>query len=140
MIMLNHYKFPKRKAQVTTEIIVVLAIAFFVFIVFLSIILSKEGEIEAKRTSNNADKLAKLISASINQVYIAGNGARKTIYIPNSMNGVTGYNITISGTTVDVSYERAHVQDSLVTSRISGAFSKGYNNITNNYGEIIISS
>ncbi|HOI18893.1 MAG TPA: hypothetical protein PLX15_03450 [Candidatus Woesearchaeota archaeon] len=138
--MFNRRVCRNKSAQLTTEVIIVLAIAFFVFLIFLMIILPKEQEIESKRTKNKATELANLISSSINQVYISGNGAQKTIYIPQTVNGIADYNITISGVIVDINYKKSHVQSSIMTSRITGEFELGYNLITNSFGEIIISS
>jgi hypothetical protein len=87
---MNHEK----KAQISTEFIMISSIALAVFLMVFTIIDRRDDEIYSGLTMLYAKTEADSLASSINTVFLAGEGAWKTVSIPETL--MTGEEYTIN--------------------------------------------
>jgi hypothetical protein len=86
----------KKRAQISTEFIMIASIALAVFLIALIIIGRRDDEIYPGLTRLYARTEADSLASSINTIFLAGEGARKTISIPETLMTGEEYAINIS--------------------------------------------
>jgi hypothetical protein len=99
----------KCRGQVTLEFIVIIAIAFIIFLIIFSFISQERRSANQMVWSQDAQNLANSIADNINSVYLAGNGARINMTLPIKLIGAIDYGVTVRRRLVTVStplYER----------------------------------
>jgi type II secretory pathway pseudopilin PulG len=84
-----------KRGQAGVELMITIAMILIIFLGILS--LSSQQSTRSEITQNNleAQKVLHRISTSINQVYLAGDGVTKTVWLPTSLDSGKEYNLTI---------------------------------------------
>jgi len=130
-----------KKAQITTDFIIVLIIILIIFLSVFSIINKRNNDYSANELQLNAKKIANDLSSTINNIYLAGDGYNTSLFLPNTLIGSIEYNISVYPDSyfIEVRYNSKQYKSKILTSNIdSGMFSKGNINIQNQNGYIQI--
>ena len=80
-----------KRAQVTIDFIVVLAIVMTIFLVFLNTITTRQKSLVDYRVGMAAKDLSLEIAREINAVYLSGDNASKNITFPLNLRGGKKY-------------------------------------------------
>lgn len=135
-----------RKAQISTELILILSIVFIMFLVILGTIDKRTDEYQYNRRLMDAKKYSEKVATTINMVYLSGAGTSATINMPTTLIDNTNYSINIypKNHMVEISWMskidmRQH-HNQIVTANITGNLTglNGNINITNIDGGIFI--
>ncbi len=134
---------PERKGQVTTELIIMSAVVFILFLFIAVIINQKNTQVIGYKRYLSAKDVGDQAAFTINQVYITGYGASNFFYVPASLSDGTSFNMTIypSAREVVVEWGQQQYIAPLLTSDIAGNLTllDGRVEVTNNVGEIDVS-
>lgn len=135
------------KSQISTEFIMIALIALIVFLIIFSIIDKRNNELYSTRTMLYARQEADNFASSINTIFLAGDGAGKTITLPETLRDDSDYIINIYPFShlVDITWsfsgENRQYSATLITANITGSLSSLKNTtltISNRDGGIII--
>lgn len=128
------------KAQVSVEFIAVTAVALTILLVFVSGYYAKIGSLGTQRINSRASYLSTKASNSINDVLMAGSGSSRVIYLPEQLLSNEDYDVVIypSSRSVYVNWSTGEAGEKFLTSNVTGQFTKGRNEVTNDGEEIII--
>lgn len=123
------------KAQVSSEFMIVYAALFTIFIIIFAIYY--DGDLNLFQTQDriNSFRNANSISAVINYVYLAGDGASYNFTVTNVINDE---NITITENAVTTYRPHASGSAPLINGAVNGTLDDREVVITNNKGEIDI--
>jgi len=83
------------KAQISTEFVIIVSIALIVFLIIFAIIDKRNDELYSTRTMLYARKEADNLASSINTIFLAGDGAQKTVLLPETLRDDKNYTINI---------------------------------------------
>lgn len=83
------------KAQISTEFVIVVSIALIVFLFIFAIIDKRNDELYSTRTMLYARKEADNLASNINTIFLAGDGAQKTVLLPETLRDDKNYTINI---------------------------------------------
>lgn len=128
-------KMGKRKAQATVEFMILIA-AILILFTAVSYLSGKVNlSIRYNEQKLSAIEICEDAAWSINEVYSAGDGSRKSIYIPETMKTNHDFNLTVypDDKLVEITWLEKHYTVPVVSSSISGSLqiSAGWLNITN---------
>jgi hypothetical protein len=84
-----------KKSQLSVDFIIVLSIAFIIFLVMFSIADKRNNTIDSQRTRLYAKQEADKLALELNSMQISGPSVNKTIRFPDSLKDETPYNMTI---------------------------------------------
>ena len=135
------------KAQISAEFIIIVSIALVVFLMMFSIIDKRNDELYSTRTMLYARKEADNLASSINTIFLAGDGAQKTITLPETLRDDKNYTINIYPTNhlVEIIWsslgENRQYTSPLLTANITGNLTSLSNTtltITNSNGGMVI--
>jgi hypothetical protein len=127
-----------KKCQLSIEFLIITIIALLVFLLIVGLVFDKNRDMENYKVYLHAKEVNNLVATSIDEVYIAGDGSVKEIYIPPTLIRNTNYTTYIVENLVGIRWSGRHHTTPVVTSNITGSLSKGYNNISNLQGGIVI--
>jgi|SRR3989344_6656064 len=130
------------RAQVSIELIIIIIILVSVFSFLITTISGRENEFLSTRTTLHAKDVAENVAFSINEVFLAGENTTRKIAIPVTLRGNVPYNITYyeNARLLYISYEANNYSVPLLTSNITGVFTKGDINISYVNGGINIAN
>lgn len=125
------------RAQISSEFFIVYAILLTIFIIVFTIYLGGNYNLAQIQDSSSALRNSHSVAATINYVYLAGEGASYNL----SLNSVANSeNITISNYSVTSNRQFGSASSGILISNInSTSIYRGNNIISNNEGEIHIS-
>lgn len=135
------------KAQISAEFVIIASIALVVFLIVFAIIDKRNSNLYSTKTMLYARQESDSLANSINTVFLAGDGARKVISLPETLKDSSNYTINIYPTfhlieiTWDYLGKNKQYTSTLITSNITGSTSSLSNitlTITNNDGGISI--
>ncbi|MBI2110367.1 hypothetical protein HYT51_01135 [Candidatus Woesearchaeota archaeon] len=128
------------KAQVSIELMIVVIVVVGIFSFILTAISGRESEFVSTRTTLHAKEVAEGVAFSINEVFLAGPNATRKIAIPETLRGNIPYNITYyeNARLLYLSYDTKNYSVPLLTSNITGEFTKGNINISYVKGGITV--
>jgi hypothetical protein len=135
-----------RTGQVSVEFLILISL---LMIIFLGVIVLSESY---KKTSTSlstnlyAKSLAQKLSHEINNVFIAGDGSSRSLFLPSTLRDNAPYNISIypESRIVDIVYtvagDKKHFSTPILTSAVSGNLTNRQNTveINNSKGRIDI--
>jgi hypothetical protein len=136
----------KNNAQISSDFLIVLSIALIIFLVFFSISIKRNDQLDAEKTKLYAKTLSDKLAMEINSMHLMGSGVQKTITFPNTLKDQTLYTLNIypQSHLVVINWEYKGTlkkyQSSILTSNITGAL-QGINGsilILNLNGELIL--
>jgi hypothetical protein len=131
------------KAQISTDFLIVLSVALIMFMFMLNIAYDKSQQFSIQATQLYARQLTDQIAIEINAVYLAGNGASKSVYLPDTLQDNREYSFRIFPTykLIEINSSEMRYSSFLSTSQISGNLNNLRNQITikNENGAIVIS-
>ena len=135
-----------KKAQISVDFIIVLSVALLVFLVLFNIISNRRDDMNSASTLLAAKEVADKLAIEVNTIHLAGDGAFKTVTLPETLRDNSDYNITI--------YPKYHVievnwnylgnmkkySSAIVTGNVNGSISSinGFVNLTNDNGVIMV--
>jgi hypothetical protein len=148
--MIKKYKprqFEGRKAQVSIELIIILGLIFVIFLGVLSIAGNRAKDQNRITRMIEVKDIADSFSLDLNQVFLAGDGAEKKVFLPSTLRGSDSYNLTVfpASHLVNIRWnslgELRHYDAPLISGNISGRLENlsGEFILTNVYGEVIVS-
>jgi len=115
-----------KKTQIAAEFLIVAAAVLIIGVVLLTVFSSREQQIDSVRAGIYASAQAEELSSIINSVYMAGDGASKTFFLPSSLRDNSNYGLRIypSSRAVVINYsvngeQRLH-SSPVLTSNITG--------------------
>ena len=135
-----------RRAQLSVEIIILLsALLIIIMAIISSFAIGPERSVLNKR-STSAREYSERLAYAINNIYLAGDGARLSLGLPQTLIDGTSYSINIypEKHIIDITWlsgtNPSHSSIQLLTSSLSGKLSgiNGNLNLTNSGGVIII--
>ena len=84
-----------KKAQISTEFIIIASVVLVVFLVIFTIIDKRNDEFFASRTKIYVKELCDKVATEINAIFLAGNGATKRIILPETLKDDTDYLVNV---------------------------------------------
>jgi hypothetical protein len=120
-----------KKSQTSIEFIMITVAVLLVFLILIGLIFEKERDMDRYEIYLNAKKINDYVAMSVDQVYIAGDGSVKEIYIPPALIQNTDYTMQFVENLMEIKWEDKHYTTPMITSNITGTLKKGYNNISN---------
>lgn len=139
-----------KKAQISVEMVIISIAVLSMFLSIFYLIDHRNDEIEGIKDYLNAKDEADRLAWNINEVYIAGYGSVRQIYVSNVTRYNTPINLSVFSENrfVRVEWGERFYTSPLVTSRVSGnltgvflenfSLTQGLVNISNVLGEIKI--
>ncbi|MBW2984328.1 hypothetical protein KY361_04390 [Candidatus Woesearchaeota archaeon] len=136
-----------RKSQISAEFVIIASAALIVFLIIFSIVDKRNDELYSARTMLYARQEADRLANSINTIFLAGNGAQKTITLPETLRDDRDYTINIypSSHLVEITWsflgKNKQYASTLTTANITGSLTALKNmtlTISNSNGGIII--
>lgn len=136
-----------RKSQISTEFLVIVSIALLVFLIIFAIIDKRNDELYSTRTKLYAKQEADKLASNINIIFLAGDGANKTISLPETLRDDRNYSMNIypSSHLAEIRWsslgENRQYKATLITSNITGSLTSLKNQtltITNSNGGVVI--
>ena len=109
------------KGQTSIELGIIIAFLLVILMTLLDVSLGDSSQVSNSRKQYFATTVAKSISSSINSVYVAGDGAQKTITLPLVLDTNEPYTATVSGRTVEVKWGDKRYLEALATSSTNSA-------------------
>lgn len=137
-----------KKAQISTEFIIVFSIMLIMFLIILSIMNSRSDEYYYNKRLMNAKEYSEKVASHINTVFLAGPGTSTVLPLPNTLRDETNYTINIYPQVriVEISWmskntERQYTSQ-ILTSNVTGSLVDiiGNINISNVEGGVLIES
>ena len=132
------------KGQAAVDFMVILAVALVLFLALFSLAEGKSNALEQKSAKLYATQVAESIAMELNAVFLAGDGANRTVQLPQTLDGAA-YNLSIYGEhrRVVVEFDRGERQSSaamLLTARVTGNLTNRHSamKITNYGGGIVV--
>ena len=113
-------------SQIAAEFLIIIAAVLIIGVVLLAVFSSREQQIDSERAGIYASAQAEELSSIINSVYIAGDGASKTLFLPSSLRDNSDYGLKIypASRAVVINYSvnggQRIYSSSILTSNISG--------------------
>jgi len=129
------------KAQVSIELLSLLAVALLLLILFNIWTYRFQSSTERDSTYFDAERVCSLLANEINTAASIGDGYKKHFSLPSKLINYVDYNISVlpSGKLVVVSWRGRETWCDIISSNISiNTLNKGGNIIKNKKGEIII--
>jgi uncharacterized protein (UPF0333 family) len=129
------------KSQANVEFLMILSILLIFLLIFISIITKKNDNFDLKNEQLEAKTIVEEIANNINNIYLAGDGSYKEIYLSEKINGISDYNITIfsEARLVQIDYKKKAYNFPILTSNIDNMIlNYGKAEIRNNKGKIEI--
>jgi uncharacterized protein (UPF0333 family) len=135
------------KAQISAEFVIIASIALIIFLIIFSIIDKRNDELYSTRTMLYAREEADNLASSINTIFLAGDGAQKTISLPETLRDSKNYTINIypSNHLLEITWsslgKNKHYAAPLITANIAGSLTSLSNTtltITNSNRGIVI--
>ena len=88
--------FPKKKkTQIAAEFLIIAAAVFIIGVALLTVFSSREQQIDSVKAGIYASAQAEEFSSIINSVFLAGEGASKTFFLPTSLRDDSNYGLRI---------------------------------------------
>ena len=91
----------KMKSQVSTDLTIVLAVALIIFLSIFVTIENRNNELNHLKTKLYAKAICDKVAIEINTIFLAGDGAQKTVELPDSLKDNSNYIVNI--------YPKAHI-------------------------------
>ncbi|MFH1971901.1 MAG: hypothetical protein ABIJ18_00310 [archaeon] len=129
-----------KKGQASVDLLIVLGILLIVFaILFEFVVYDKFQERFEKQVMLDAREQGEKVAMAINEVYLAGEGTNKTIYLPDNLIHSSKYNVTAynSGTVIVEVLNKRESTPTLTGNFDNTLFSSGENKIRNVNGVIV---
>lgn len=135
-----------KKTQISTEFIIILSIALIVFLFLFTIANKRSDELYSTSKMLYAKQEADKLATAINTIFLAGNGASKTVNLPETLKDNANYNITVYPTEhiVDITFSSfgnlRHYSAPILTADVTGDLNIMNNdvNLTNSNGIISV--
>jgi hypothetical protein len=136
-----------KKSQISVEFVIVIAIALVIFLTLFAIIDRRNDELYSTRTALYARQEADKFASAINTIFLAGDGAQKTIILPETLRDNKDYEINLypSSHLLEIKWasleQTKHYDSPLITADITGSLESLSNitlAITNTNGGIVI--
>ena len=136
-----------KKSQISVEFIIVFSAALIIFLIMFAIVEKKNSELYSARTTLYARQEADKLASSINTIFLAGEGAKKTVTLPEKLVNDESYSVNIypSSRFIEITWivlgENKQYTNTLITSNITGSLNSLSNRtiiISNVAGGIVI--
>jgi len=135
-----------KKAQISTELIIVLSALLIIFLIIISILNKRSDEYFFNQRYMNAKEYSEKVASQLNTVFLSGPGTRARVELPQTLRDNTNYSINIypQQHVVEIAWlsknNIRHYSSQILTSNITGKISNinGNINITNIEGGIVI--
>ena len=117
----------RKKTQISAEFLIIVAAVFIIGVALLTVFSSREQQIDSVKAGIYASAQAEELSSIINSVYLAGEGASKTFFLPSSLRDNSNYGLRIypGARAVVINYsvngEQRLQSSSVLTSSITGS-------------------
>ena len=127
----------RKKAQVSVEFLVVLALLFGLFLFSVAIFAERNSGYIHSRERQEAGLVAGKLARAINGVHLAGEGAEARLLLENK--GVD-FNVAVLGNAVVVEWQGNYVDSALVTESVSAEALGlgGFVNVRNVSGRVVV--
>lgn len=106
------------RGQTSIELGIILAFLLIVLMTLLNVSLGNDSQINSIRREFSADTLGEQLMHSINSVHLAGDGARKTMTLPATLDPNQQYNVSIRGRSIEVKWSTQRHLESSITSQV----------------------
>ena len=128
------------KGQTSIELGIIMAFLLVVLIALLNTSLGNNSQLNEYKRQLSADSIGEDLVSNINNVYLSGNGASKTVILPSMLDPNEAYNISISGRNIEIKWAKKRHLETAITSGINSTNISGGQtiSITNQEGRIII--
>lgn len=127
------------RGQISIEFMIFVTILALIVIALLWNNLSLQNRMIGIKTNVEAQKLSDSIAFEINAAVKAGDGYERDFYVENSFFGISNFNISVEEYYASIDWSERSVSSRIITKNITGTISKGWNQIKNVNGEIIVS-
>ncbi len=130
-----------RKGQAAIELFALISALIIIFLVVMVIERDRDEMIYAQRTEMDGKRIAEVVSTEINTAVIVGRGYSHRFSIPEYLASHTGYSLSVNTTHqfVEISWTGGYYIMPIITSNVTGNPRVGYNLISNQNGEVVIS-
>ncbi len=82
-----------KKAQISVEFLIIIGVALIMFMFLFKIAADKSQQFAVQSSQLYAKQLTDKVAQNVNSIYLAGNGASKTIILPETMMNNLDYSI-----------------------------------------------
>ncbi|MFP4403561.1 MAG: hypothetical protein ACLFPJ_04380 [Candidatus Woesearchaeota archaeon] len=130
-----------RKSQANVEFIMILSMLLIFFTIFFSITMNKQNQFNLKNDEFYAKAITEKFALLINSAHLVGDGFSSYIYLPDGLNKIMNYNITIYNESklIEINYDHKRYNFPILTSNINNKkMVSGRVNITNIQGKIYV--
>jgi hypothetical protein len=135
-----------KKGQLSIEMIISLSVLIIIFLGVLVLAGQRQSMSESFKSSMYARIVNDQLANGINQVYLAGDGATRVVYLPDTLQDGSGYNLSVYPALHRTTIEWVSVSDTrtysagILTSNITGNISSfsGIVTISRIGGEVTI--
>ncbi len=129
------------KGQAAIELLAVLSLLIIISAFLIFVEADRESQVVSDKLRIDAKSVSETAAQEINTAAIVGDGYQHSFSLPQTIAYSTDYNVSIEQSTQTLSAlwgEGLFQSSIIVTSNVSGNFSKGINSVKNQNGEIII--
>ena len=109
-----------KKAQFSFDLLLVLGIMLVIFLLLFNYYSEKTQTTNFQQKQFLASQTASEISEIVNSVYLAGNGASASYFLPNDLQG-SDYSLTISNRRDEISLDGNSVSSAILTSGVTSS-------------------
>ncbi|MEK6843644.1 MAG: hypothetical protein AABY04_04095 [Candidatus Micrarchaeota archaeon] len=109
-----------KKAQFSFDLLLVLGIMLVIFLLLFNYYSEKTQTTNFQQKQFLASQTASEISEIVNSVYLAGNGASASYFLPNDLQG-SDYSLTISNRRAEISLDGNSVSSAILTSGVTSS-------------------
>jgi len=127
------------KGQTSVEFLILMSILTVITLLFLWNNLSLDYKMIGIKTNTEAKKFCDEIAFEINAAVKAGNGYERNFHVKDNFFGASDFDIYVGSYSVSIDWDEKSVSCKIITKNTTGAISKGWNQIKNENGEIIVS-
>lgn len=120
----------KKRSQISVEFLIIFISLLFIFTLVLSMTSTRNSIFFAAKKNLHAREMGDMVAFAINEVYLVGPNATKTIYLPPTLRDGTEYTLTFYPNIhlLYVDYSGGSYSTSLATN-ITGSFGYGRDNL-----------
>ncbi len=128
-----------RRSQASVDLLIIFSMLFAVFLFVFVTINQRDDRINPLKTEYYARAVCDRMAIEINTVFLAGNGATKTVYLVESLKDTTPYSLSVypNGRFVEVNWNYMnspkHYSSPIITGNVVG-------DLTGLNGKIVISN
>jgi len=127
------------KGQISIEFLILISILTIIILLFLWNNLSLDYKMIGIKSNVEAKKFCDQIAFEINAAVKAGDGYERRFFVKDNFFGASDFDIYVGSYSVSIDWDEKSVSCRIITKNTTGSISKGWNNIKNINGEIVVS-